>query len=452
MVDRHLNEEHYDATRLNQWRAGRAVGSGFRRRDLARLIAGAVTGVTGGALASAPARGAGPADHGPRGAGLGASPAGHGPRGTGPGRTEAGPIVKPLPPELFIPRGTNAEMRWEAMAGQGPLVPVDRFFVRNHTSTPLLDAGTWRLRLFGTGLRGAPTEQAPIEFSYADLRAMPAESRTVILECAGNGRSFFTSQQGQSVSGTAWTLGAVGAAKWRGVRLGTVLRRAGLSPTAVDVLPSGLDPNFVSGGVDLGPVRRPLPVAKALQDVLLAYEMNGRPLSPDHGFPVRLVVPSWIGISSIKWVGAIEVSATPLFSPWNTQFYRLLGPDHPAEGTLLSRQVVKSAFELPWNAVLGAGGSHRLRGRSWSGNGRIRSVEVSTDGGATWRRARRVGLSGGDAWQRWEFRWRPEAPGAYTLRARATDVTGATQPDETTYNSQGYLFDAVVAHPVTVRA
>ncbi|MFF0155813.1 sulfite oxidase [Micromonospora sp. NPDC005203] len=418
-----LDERDYDRARLLQWRAGLATDARFTRRDLARLVAGLSLGAGAGALAAAR---------------------------PGVAETPAGPILKPLPPELFTVFGTNAEMRWEAMVGAGDLVPVDRFFVRNHTRTPVVDAEAWRLRLFGTGLRGSPTEQAPVEFSFADLHRLPAESITAFVECAGNGRTFFTKQQGQSVSGTAWGMGAIGVARWRGVRLATVLRRAGLTRAAVDVQPEGLDPDFVSGGINLGPVRRPLPIAKALDDVLLAYEMNGRPLLPDHGFPVRLVVPSWIGIASIKWVGRIEVSASPLFSPWNTQFYRLFGPNHPADGELIDRQVVKSAFELPWNASLPAGQTHVLRGRSWSGNGHIRHVEVSTDGGITWRRARAVGRSETAGWQRWAYPWRPDGPGAYSLSARATDVTGATQPAQATYNTLGYLFGAVVAHPVTI--
>jgi DMSO/TMAO reductase YedYZ molybdopterin-dependent catalytic subunit len=283
------------------------------------------------------------------------------------------------------------------------------------------------------------------------------------VECAGNGRSFYTTQQNQPVSGTAWKLGGIGVARWRGVRLATVLKLAGLTRTAVDVLPQGLDPDFVTGGVNLGQVRRPLPVRKALHDVLLAYEMNGEPLPPDHGFPVRLIVPSWIGISSIKWVGQIEVADTPLFSPWNTQFYRLFGPGYPADGTLITRQVVKSAFEVAWGAQFAAGQRHVLRGRSWSGSqalagpipqassgGSIRRVEVSTDGGGTWLHARPVGPAREDAWQRWEVPWHPTEPGAYTLRARATDNTGASQPDEAPYNTLGYLFSGVVNHPVTV--
>ncbi len=411
-----LNEEiAYDRVRLAQWRAGAARLPGLSRRDLLRVTAAGGLALAAGTAAPGTAAAAG------------------------------GPIVKPLPPELFDVHGSNAETRWEAMRGQGYLTPIDRFFVRDHTSTPVLDAATWRLKLFGSGLK------APVELSYRDLRALPSETITAFIECAGNGRSFFTSQQGQTVTGTAWKLGAVGVARWRGVRLATVLARAGLTRDAVDVLPEGLDADYVTAGVNLGKVRRPLPVAKALEDVLLAYEMNGQPLPPDHGFPVRLVVPSWAGIASIKWLGRIEVSATPLVSPWNTQYYRLLGPDYPAEGTLVTEQVVKSAFELPWDATLAVGHRQVLRGRSWSGHGRIRRVEVSTDG-ATWAPAKPISPALDRGWLQWEFPWRPRKAGAYTLRARATDVTGVRQPDVAPYNTQGYLFGAVVRHPVTVSA
>jgi DMSO/TMAO reductase YedYZ molybdopterin-dependent catalytic subunit len=363
----------------------------------------------------------------------------------------AGPIVKPLPPELFTVFGTNAETKWEALRNTGFHTPIDRFFVRNHTATPTIDASTWRLRLHGSGLRDHPTAERPVEFSYAQLRAMPAHELSAFIECAGNGRSFFAAQQGQSSSGTAWKLGAVGVARWRGVRLSTVLRRAGLTADAVDVMPTGLDNHFVADNVDLGPVRRPLPVAKAMHDVLLAYEMNGEPLPPDHGFPVRVVVPSWVGIASIKWVGDIEVAAQPLASPWNTQYYRLFGPDHPTEGSApLTRQVVKSAFELPWPASLAVGRRRLLTGRSWSGNGAVRRVEVSVDGGRSWRSARPRGGTTRSSWLRWQLPWRPDATGAYELLARATDDTGVSQPDVAPYNSLGYLFGAVVRHPVTV--
>ncbi|GLY93066.1 sulfite oxidase [Actinoplanes sp. NBRC 103695] len=375
---------------------------------------------------------------------LGAAVGAFGGIATIPGMASAaGPIVKPLPPELFTVFGTNAEMRWPAMRDQGHLVPIDRFFVRNHTSTPIIDAQTWTLEVTGAGLRGGP-----VTFTYDQLRALPAHTVVEKVECAGNGRSYFTSQQGQPVSGTAWHLGAVGVARWRGVRLSAVLRRAGISPDAVDVMPVGLDPDYVTGGVNLGPVRRPIPVRKALDDVLLAYEMNGEPLPPDHGHPVRVIVPGWIGIASIKWVGRIEVSDQPLTSPWNTQFYRLFGESYPAEGLPFDEQVVKSAFELDENAALPVGRRTSLTGRSWSAHGPIRKVEVSTDAGASWHRARPLG--GDRAWQRWQYDWRPAATGPAELRARATDVHGNTQPETTVHNTLGYLFDAVVRHPVQV--
>jgi DMSO/TMAO reductase YedYZ molybdopterin-dependent catalytic subunit len=166
---------------------------------------------------------------------------------------------------------------------------------------------------------------------------------------------------------------------------------------------------------------------------------------------VRLVVPSWVGIASIKWVGAIEVSSSPLFSPFNTQLYRLFGPDYPSEGAPMTRQVVKSAFELPWSgATVPAGQTTVLRGRSWSGGGRIREVSVSTDGGVSWRRAR-AGEPQRDpaGWLRWELPWRPGATGNYQLLARATDETGASQPDTVPVNTGGYLFGGVVRHAVT---
>ena len=409
-MDDILQERDYDERRLRQWLRGEARG--FSRRDLLKLTAAVGAAAAVGAHAD-PAAAADP----------------------------AGPIVKPLPPELFTVFGTNAEMRWSAMRDQGHLVPIDRFFVRNHTSTPIIDADTWRLPITGAGLRGGPAE-----FSLGDLRRLPAETITAAVECAGNGRSFFTTQQGQTVTGTAWGLGAIGVAQWRGVRLSTVLRRAGLGRNAVDIMPSGLDPHYVTGGVDLGPVRRPMPIRKALHDVLVAYEMNGQPLPADHGHPVRLIAPHWIGIASIKWLGAIEVADVPLFSPWNTQFYRLFGPDFPVDGQPFDQQVIKSAFELDRGAQVPAGHTTVLRGRSWSADGAIRHVDVSTDGGQRWRRARPYGPA--TAWQRWELDWRPPAAGNYELLARATDVRGNTQPDIAQYNTLGYLFDAVVRHPV----
>ncbi|MFE7029067.1 sulfite oxidase [Streptomyces sp. NPDC057621] len=436
------DESVYDRRRLRQWLAGEARADGIERRDMLRLLAaaglaGTATAATTGLAAPALAASATATGTAPRTA---TATTDRATAAAVPG------IVKPLPDAWFTARGTNAETRFEALAGTGHHTPTDRFFVRNHTATPVLDANAWSVTVRGDGLVGGGSA----EFTLDDLKSLPATTRSAFVECAGNGRSFFTTQQGQTVSGTAWTLGAVGVARWRGVRLAEVLRRAGLSRGAVDVMPRGLDADYVTAdGTNLGRVRRPLPLSKALDDVLLAYEMNGEPLPPDHGGPVRVLVPSWIGIASIKWVGDIEVSAQPLYSPWNTDFYRLFGDAYPAGGSApLTRQTLKSAFELPWNASLEAAAEHRLTGRSWSGAGAVARVEVSTDGGSSWRRARLHDAPRRADWVRWSADWRPAAPGTYTLLARATDTTGRTQPETTVHNTQGYLFDAVVRHPV----
>ena len=318
----------------------------------------------------------------------------------------AGPIVKPLPPEWFVALNTNAEMRWDAAAELGYRIPNERFFVRNHTSTPLIDPATWRLRVFGSGLRRPEGR----EFSLRELRRMPARSITAALR--------------------------------------EVLERAGLSPRAVEVMPEGLDAVVGSQGH----VRRPLPVEKALDDVLLAYEMNGEPLPPDHGAPVRVVVPGWIGVASIKWVGSIEVADHPLVSAWNTTQYRMTGPTYRPDEPPLTTQAVKSAFELPFGAIFEAGRRHELTGRSWSGRAPIRRVDVSTDGGASYAPVRLHGPNRPNGWVRWRIPFVENAPGTYQLLARATDEADRTQPDTVPFNDSGYLFGAVVRHPVEVRA
>ncbi|MGX1880716.1 sulfite oxidase [Streptomyces sp. NPDC055287] len=363
------------------------------------------------------------------------------------GAASAPGIVKPLPPDVFTIRGTNAETDVGAFAGTGRLTPVDRFFVRNHTSTPRIGEAEWRLTVWGSGLRGGP-----VVFTYGQLRSLPSVTRTAFLECAGNGRSYFDTQQGRPVIGTPWTLGAIGVARWSGVRLADVLRVAGISDRAVDVMPRGLDDEFVAGGAGLGRPRRPMPVTKAMDDVILAYEMNGEPLPYDHGFPVRVVVPSWVGIASIKWLGDIEVSDTPLSSPWTTQFYRMFGEAYPPEGSApLTRQTIKSIFEFAPGTAFDAGRTHRLTGRSWSAAAAVRKVEVSTDGGAHWRPAKLRDTPHRHSWVRWSADWRPRHAGPAELLARATDAAGNTQSATSVHNTQGYFFDAVVRHGVTVR-
>ena len=211
---------------------------------------------------------------------------------------------------------------------------------------------------------------------------------TAFVECAGNGRSAFASQEGTPAPGTAWGLGAIGVARWAGVPLREILERAGVRADAVDVMAEGLDsPVPAADGTDQGHVRRPIPIAKALDDTLLALEMNGQQLPFDHGFPARLIVPGWVGIANIKWVGAIEVANTRLYSPWNTTQYRLVGPTYPADQPPLTTQPLKRVRGRARPHV--QGGPARPAARALLvGRRAARSVRVSTDGGVTWVGAR----------------------------------------------------------------
>ncbi len=417
-MDQDLRDEAlYEQARRDEWVWRRAKALGIsRRRFLTLLAAGGASAAFGGAAAAlvrtASAQPAAPAPP---------------------------VIVKPVPPSMFYNFGSNHEMRWEHMSGRGYLVPNELFFVRNHSRTPRIDPATWRLKIEGSGI------ERPLDLSYDDILSMPDVSVRRYVECAGNGRSFFEEAYSRRAQGTQWRLGAVGVAEWTGVPLREILDRAGVKRTAVDMMPEGMD--------DLK-VRRPMSIAKAMEgDTLLVYAMNGHPLPPDHGFPVRVLTPGWIGVASVKWVGRIEVSETPIFSPWNTTSYVLIGPtyrkpdDSEALGPILSSQNVKSALELPWPAQLRAG-RQTIRGRSW-GPYAVAKVEYSLDRSVSWHEARIRDAAAPRAWVRWEFQW-DARPGDYSIRLRATDAQGNRQPVSVPFNEQGYLYNAIVGHPVTV--
>ncbi len=344
-------------------------------------------------------------------------------------------------PSNFIVHGSNLEARLEDM--NGPLTPVDRFFVRNHSPTPSIDADAFRLSV------GGPGAEREVELTLADLRALPSHSVIAYLECAGNWRRFFESVLGRAASGSQWGTGAIGCAEWSGPRLRDVLALAGLRPDAVNVNLRGLDDSAW---------QRPMPLAKAMDDdTLLALYMGGAPLHPDHGFPVRALLPGWIGAASVKWLGRIEIATEKVWVDTNTTSYVLIGEywppaDYaPASGAPIDEGAVKSVLALSFPARLSPG-AHRLRGFAYSPHGPVARVEWSagtTSSAGPWRGARLIGPRLPHAWSRFEFEWNA-TPGNHVLRTRATDATGLRQPARASYNAKGYLLNLVLPHTVAV--
>jgi len=336
--------------------------------------------------------------------------------------------------------GGNFEMKFENMLNQDYLMPNSLFFVRNHTATPFIDVAKWNLSIEGNGISN------PMTLTYDDLFNLPSTKVTRYVECAGNGRSFYDTILKNQAQGGQWHLGAYGIAEWVGIRLSEILSRAGIKSNAVDVMPVGLDSTSVA---------RPMPLDKAMQDdTILAYMMNGDILPVDHGFPARVIVPGWVGVSSVKWVGKIQVSTEKLYTDKNTTSYVLVGPGYQAEGPALgpavTTQTMKSALCLPWPATLKAG-PQQVVGYAWSPAGKIAKVDVSLDGGSTFQAATLTGQNIERAGTRWEFSFNA-APGLTSITPRATDDQGNVQypSSQQKWNQQGYIFGAMVPHPVTV--
>lgn len=336
----------------------------------------------------------------------------------------------------FISHGDNLETRLEQLSGF--LTPNHLFFVRSSGPTPRIDAATYRLRVEGDAVT------RPLELSYQDIQQLPSRTTIAYIDCAGNWRGFFR-ELGSDPPGTQWRTGGVGCAEWTGTPLARVLELAGVQAGALDVNLIGLDDSGFS---------RPMPIAKALEEnTLLAWRMNGATLPADHGFPLRAVVPGWIGSNSIKWLGRIEVSSRRIWTTNNTTAYVMIGPQWPreqyapAEGAPITTQTIKSALALPWPARLAAG-PQRIRGVAHSPHGAIRSVDWSADGGP-WQSAVLVSPALPDAWAWFELSW-AATPGTHALRVRATDEAGTTQPLAAMHNREGYLLNAVLSHPVVV--
>jgi DMSO/TMAO reductase YedYZ molybdopterin-dependent catalytic subunit len=345
---------------------------------------------------------------------------------------------------------TRAELRLAARnhgmpleALRYPVTPVGLHYLLIHYDIPAVAADAWRLEIGGAVER-------PASLSLADLRALPAVTRRVTMECAGNGRA----QMAPRPVSQPWLTEAVGTGEWTGVPLRAVVEQAGLADDAVELLFTGLDRGFEGGVEQL--YERSLPLAEALgDDALLAYELNGAPLPPQHGFPLRLVIGGWYGMAHVKWLGAITAITAPFTGYQQAVGYRLYDADGNA-GDPVTRIMPRSLTLHPGvpdfmtrERVLGAG-PVTLQGRAWSGWAPIDRVEVSVDNGLTWADAAVEAPVDARAWQGWTYAW-DAAPGSHVVASRATDADGRTQPDEPPWNLKGYANNAVERIPVTVR-
>jgi DMSO/TMAO reductase YedYZ molybdopterin-dependent catalytic subunit/mono/diheme cytochrome c family protein len=315
------------------------------------------------------------------------------------------------------------------------LTPAPSFFVRSHMSVPQVDEAAWTLAIEGE-------IPAPSTISLAELKRMPRASVTTTMECAGNGRAFFE----PPVAGVQWRRGAVGTARWTGVRLADLLKRAGARAGATHVWMSGADrplgtqPAFV----------RQLPIAKALHaDTLVAYAMNDGSIPLLNGAPLRLIVPGWEGAYSLKWLNRLTVARGEYDGFWVANAYRY--PQSPVTpGAVVSARemaplrglVVKSLITRPLDAALVAPGKTMIAGYAWAGEERIARVEISIDDGASWKVARLTGQRVDYAWRRFEYAADLVDGHTYAIRSRATDARGNTQPLAPGWNPSGYLWNA----------
>ena len=290
---------------------------------------------------------------------------------------------------------------------QSLLTANEAFYVRNHFATPRLSQPDWKLQI--SGRAGSHRE-----VSYADLLRQPARTLTVTLECAGNGVGS----------------GGVSTAAWTGIPLGALLKQASLSPATKHIRFIGADRGVEIHSQPPLAYARSIPLEKALHpDTLLALQMNGSPLPPEHGYPLRAIVPGWYGMDSVKWLTRIEAldhTDTGLFMTQRYVAVRLqtIG----SERRLLTRMLVKSLITQPQEGEVLTRGPHTIRGAAWAGESRVARVEVSANGGQDWALATLEQDIRPYSWVLWTYAWDSPAPGTYTIVARATDDQGNTQP------------------------
>jgi sulfane dehydrogenase subunit SoxC len=323
------------------------------------------------------------------------------------------------------------------------ITPVGLHYLLIHYDIPEVDADAWRLEVGGL-------VDTPLSLSLEEIRSRESVTRPVTFECAGNGRARL---EPRPIS-QPWLSEAVGTGRWTGVRLRDVLLQAAAGADAVEVLFTGID-RGVEGGEPQN-FERSLPLADAMRDdVLLAYELNGAALPPQHGFPLRLVVPGMYGMASVKWLQRITVLDAPFLGYQQARGYRFR-EDEEEPGRPVLRILPRALMAPPGVPDFMTRERHvsaspmQIFGRAWSGFGAVDRVEFSADGGDEWIEAELDAPPADNAWQAWRHTWTPAATGSHELCCRARDEAGNVQPLHPRWNAGGYENNAVQRVAVVV--
>ncbi len=320
----------------------------------------------------------------------------------------------------------------------GDITPNRSFYVRNHFSIPKIDPSRWRLKVSGDVKR-------PLRLSLQSIKRMSTKTVVVTMECAGNSRS----RMNPRPPGTPWRQGALGTASWTGVPPKEILARAGVKDSALEVLFRGADSGLEGGHVTR--FERSLPIKEAVsENVILAFGMNGRPLPISHGYPIRLQVPGWYGVASVKWLDEVTL-ISERFDGWfqSSRYVYCRGNGSPS--IPVTKMSVKSLIITPSEETkIRRGSPISISGLAWSGYGKIKRVEIRF-GSSRWREARLVGQElGRFSWRRWMCKWVPAKVGFYTIACRAVDDSGRSQPENEVFNELGYGYNTVTRVSVRV--
>ena len=336
------------------------------------------------------------------------------------------------PRDSFYREEVQLALRNRGMPLEGlryPITPTGMHYLLVHFDIPEVDVNEWRLKVGGL-------VSSTLSLTLDQIKKRPAVTVSVTMECAGNGRALLSPRP----ISQPWLVEAIGTAEWTGTPLRGILEEAGISDKSVEILFSGLDRGVQGDEVQY--YQRSLPIDDAThKDVLLAYQMNGEPLQPQHGFPLRLIVPGWYGMTSVKWLDSIEAIGEPFQGYQMAQAYRYSQEtDDPGESVTLIRvralMIPPGIPDFLTRTRLVEAGSVTLRGRAWAGRVGISRVEVSVDGGSMWSEAQLEEEVSPYTWRGWSFMWEA-SPGKYTLCVRATDTEGTGQPLTQPWNFHG---------------